>query len=120
MSKWIVSLSDGSTVIEKWEEGKLSPWIRLKEMCKERNLKITQLRLQVNGKTYTSVKGAQGYFQSCFVAQDLGEAPLLRRGIGYVNDSHLHILWVDDKTNDVWCEVRKAEGGAIIFNKDNE
>ena len=118
MSKWIASMSDGSTIIEKWEPGKASPWIRLKRLCKEKNLKITQLRLQVNGKTYTAVKGADGYFQAYFVSQDVGGKQTTRRGIGYVDNSHLHILWVDDKTNDVWCEVRGLESGAIIFNKD--
>lgn len=118
MSKWIASLSDGSTVVEKWIKGEVSPWSKLKEVCKTKGVKITQLRLQVNGKTYTSIKGAEGYFQSHWIAQDDSGAIFSRSGIGYVNNTHLHILWVDDKTNDIWCEVREVKGGAIIFNEE--
>lgn len=55
--KWIVSLSDGSTLEEETlcdEPRRISPWSKLvEEILPSREVHISQLRVQVLGKTYT-------------------------------------------------------------------
>ena len=61
---WIANLSDGASVSEKWIEGTLSPWQRLKIHCEKQGLYITRLRLKINGEPFFCLKDAPGYFQA--------------------------------------------------------
>ena len=64
MSKWLISLSNGETIDEmdlKSENASdPSPWNKLMQRLeKEKDLHITQIRLQVRGRTYTAPASSQ-------------------------------------------------------------
>ena len=59
---WIASLSNGETARETPPApNELTPWQRLLSRCKAENLRITQLRLQVAGRTFHAIPRADGY-----------------------------------------------------------
>ena len=59
---WIASLSNGETIQETAPKpDELTPWQRLLMRCKADNLRITQLRLQVAGRTFHAIPNADGY-----------------------------------------------------------
>ena len=59
---WIASISNGETVQESAsKKDELSPWQLLLMRCKADNLRITQLRLQVAGRTFHAIPDADGY-----------------------------------------------------------
>lgn len=109
-SQWLASLSDGSTVIEQWVPDSKSPWQTLVETIREKGLNITQLRLQIAGKTHTSVANASGYYQARQAQNTCGETQVVERhGIGCLVGGTLSILWVDTLTGDTHQEVRTGD-----------
>ena len=56
-AKWLLSLENGETLdeeeVRKWPTN-LSPWQKAINYCKEKDLKITSMRVQVNGITHMS------------------------------------------------------------------
>jgi hypothetical protein len=61
---WVASLSNGETVLEwKTEPGERSAWGQLKERCAEEGLYLTQIQLQIDGRTWVGLRDADGY---CF------------------------------------------------------
>ena len=59
---WVVSLSNGETVFQTPDiEGERSAWGKLIDRCDEEGLWITQLQLQLYGRTIAGIKGADGY-----------------------------------------------------------
>ncbi len=109
-SQWLASLSDGSTVVEQWALGEKSPWQALVDNVRASGVTITQLRLQVGGRTYTSTPNAEGYYQARQAQGVCGEAGTVERhGIGGLVGGVLSLLWVDTTTGDAWQEVRTGE-----------
>lgn len=102
-SGWIASLSNGETVFETKEvEGELSPWQSLKQRCKEENLNITQLRLQLSGLTFIGIPNADGYAQCWKHYQSVfnpDKPPTVMRGIGSVIGDKVYLTWVDNYGN---------------------
>ena len=113
-SKWLVSLSDGSTVVEQWVPGEPSPWQRLLGTLSSTGLHITQLRLQVGGRTYSSMSNAEGYYQARLVTTSCGGPSVEERhGLGYITSDRLHMMWVGAETGDVWHEIKSIPQGGV-------
>jgi len=105
--RWLASLSDGRNVIETIpENGRLSPWQALLAEMRESGVKMTQLRLQVNGVTVVGARGADGYLQCTEARINLqtGKQTSIR-GIGSVFGDRVYLTWVDDDHN-VWQDCR--------------
>ena len=117
---WLASLSSGETVVEHWVPDELSPWLRLMELCKKRNLYLTNLRLTICSKTIALKPHALGYWQmhQSTLLQGAGDIPITR-GVGFVEDDKVKIVWgvrtpVDQPH--FWSEERSPEGqGCIIW-----
>lgn len=126
-SRWIASLSDGTTVFEDRTPGEPSAWKRLGEYIKTNELKITNLRLEVFGRfvklvSYKDDTGRvqlDGYWQSSKMAAFFGgaEGELRWRGIGFVKKDEVQIVWVDHN-GVISQETRKytPEDPAVILN----
>ena len=122
--KWIVSLSDGRTVGE--DDGdilqhsqRVSPWGRLQEILQEEGVRITQLRVQVLGRTHTSVgTSPRGKFPS---EGDPSYLCMRRMGVDALRPSAVeehyigmevemggrkYTTWVDIYSGDSWQQVR--------------
>jgi hypothetical protein len=108
-TQWLVSLSDGSTIVEQWIPGELSPWQQLLKTLEDTKKQITQLRLQAHGRTYVCVSNADGYYQARKATSTCGGPEVEERhGIGYVTGGQLHMTWVGMESGDVWNEVRSV------------
>jgi hypothetical protein len=123
MDQWIANVSDGSTFIEDWVPGYLSPWQRLMDYCKINNAYITNLRLTVGKKTFACVSNAKGYWQAHGMPSIQGvecDEDLHKwRGIGWVEGSLVKVVWAarDPETHNViyWTEEREANTQAQII-----
>jgi len=113
---WIATLSDGSTAFEKAPvSGEPSSWQKFLSFIKERDLKITMLRLQRGGKTIHALppKACSGYYQAYeFRKLVFRQTEETRQGIGSVINGQVFIVWLDDSGN-VWTDVRPLEGERI-------
>jgi hypothetical protein len=60
---WIASLSDGTTVFEEPPvQGERTAWGKVVDRCAEDpELYVTQIQLQIGGRTIVGIKGARGY-----------------------------------------------------------
>lgn len=59
---WIASLSNGETVFESPSQpGERTPWGKLIERCERENIWVTQVQLQIAGKTWIGIHQADGY-----------------------------------------------------------
>lgn len=125
-SCWVANVSDGSTHIEKWIPGELSPWRRLIAYCEANRVYITALRMTVGKQTVACVTGAIGYWQANAMPSVQGiecdEELHKWHGIGWVDTQSLmvKIIWgaMDPRTHEVvfWNDERKAEDqGQIIW-----
>lgn len=112
---WIANLSDGSTLIEgKGLAGERSPWQQLLQMCRDKDLQISGLRLAVNNVTVTALppKMCDGYFQAYEAMRIMFRDQIKhRQGIGSVIGDQVYIIWVDlnqeaNNMNYVYSEVR--------------
>jgi len=99
---WVASLSNGETVLE-WipEKGERSAWGQLQERCVEEGLHLTQIQLQVSGRTWIGLFNADGY---CFF-RDYRQEGLFsgnkkekhHAGIGSVVGDTVHCTVIDDQ-----------------------
>ena len=61
---WVASLSNGETIFETEPiPGERTPWGLLVDRCANDGIWITQLQLQLGGRTIVGIKNADGY---CF------------------------------------------------------
>ena len=98
-NRWIASLSDGKTVFEDHTPGEPAAWKRLKNYVRANSLQITNLRLEVYGQAVTliSIKdGAEGYWHVNSMAALAGINESYARGVGYIKDGDIHIVWIKD------------------------
>jgi len=126
-NRWIASLSDGTTVFEDITPKQKSAWRRLKDYIQENDLQITNLRLEAYGKFITLLKyksdhgevQIDGYWQSSKIGAFLGgvSGEINWRGIGFIKDEQVNIIWVDDSGN-ITSELRDfhEDDPAAILN----
>jgi hypothetical protein len=127
-SRWIASLSDGTTVFEDVTPGERSAWIRLSEYIQTHKLKITNLRLEAYGHRvilmpYKDELGnpqINGYWHSKRAGALLNAGPIGQihwSGIGLVKGREIHVTWVDQHGN-VSYEIKPYVDGnlACIVN----
>jgi len=127
-TRWIASLSDGTTVFEDVTPGYKSAWLRLKEYVEIHNLRLTNLRLEAYGHRvvlipYKDDFGSpqiNGYWHSkkagaLFNAGEIGQVSW--SGIGIVKGREIHVTWIDHIGN-VSYEIKQYEEGnlACIIN----
>jgi len=127
-NRWIASLSDGTTVFEDKTPKLKSAWRRLQDHVKQHNLHVTNLRLEAYGKfikllSYRSDDGKvqlDGYWQSSKMGAFFGtgaSGEVNWRGIGFIKDDEITIIWVDDRGN-ITQEIRElsSDDQAAILN----
>lgn len=123
MDGWIANCADGSTHVEEWLAGHLSPWQRLMAYCKKQNTYITNLRLTVGTKTYACQSNAKGYWQAhgmpAVQGVECDEELHKWRGIGWVEDEKVKIIWVarDPQTKQIlyWGDERSTNNQQQII-----
>lgn len=125
-SCWIANCSDGSSHVENWIDGELSPWRRLMLYCEVNNAYITNLRMTVGTQTVSCAKGAVGYWQTNAMPAIQGiecdEELHKWHGIGWVEGDKVNIIWgaLDPRSHQVifWSDQRGTEGQQqIIWGK---
>jgi len=121
--KWIVSLSDGRTLEEGElcdEPQRISPWAKLEEIMEADGVHITQLRVQVGGRTYSSISSSDRS-KFCSTRKPVHYMCLRRMGVDGLNPSRVHmhcigmqaelntgmkvLQWVDIYTGDSWQQI---------------
>jgi len=128
VSRWIASLSDGSTVFEDTTPHERTAWARLRDYVDIHKLKVTGLRLEVYGRRillvpYKDDEGRpqlNGYFQSKRISALMGVGGVFETqdsGIGYLKGKHVTISWVHPDGS-VSQEIRPYKEGdlAVIVN----
>jgi len=129
-SRWIASLSDGSTVFEDVTPHERSAWLRLRDYLGVHKLKLTNLRLEAYGRQVLLIpyRGGDddtpqlnGYFQSKRMNALLSQAGVLEMqdsGIGYLKGKTITITWVSQNGN-VQQELRLYKDGDLaVFVND--
>lgn len=127
-SRWIASLSDGTTVFEDITPHCKSAWLRLGEYVAVHKLKITNLRLEAYGHRvmlmpYKDEFGnpqINGYWHSKKIGALLNAGPINHvswSGIGLIKGREIHITWIDYVGN-VSYEIKPYTEGnlACIVN----
>ncbi len=129
-TRWIASLSDGSTVFEDRTPNEMSAWIRLSNYIKLHRLKITNLRLEAYGKRVVliphkstdNIAQLNGYWHSRRINSLLdgsGVKEYYDCGIGYLKAFEVFITWVS-QDGTIRHEIRpyKPNDKAIIINDE--
>ena len=127
-SRWIASLSDGSTVFEDITPYEKSSWCRLRDYIILHNLQLTNLRLEAYGNSLSLMPyrddnnnpQINGYWYSKKIGAlltDDGVFETLSVGIGYVKGLHIYITWLNQDGN-IGQEIRPYEKDnvAVIIN----
>ena len=127
-SRWIVSLSDGTTVFEDVTPRERSAWMRLRDHVELQQLKVTNLRLEAYGRIVNLIPyqddekrpQVNGYWQSKQMNSLLtsqGVVEVQCRGIGILKAKELWITWVD-QNGVMRQEIRPYKRGdkAVIVN----
>lgn len=96
---WIANLSNGDTLVEGKEvAGKRSPWQQLLQLCKDKNIEITGLRLTVGKVTVSAMptKMCDGYFHAYETTRIFWrDKTIQKQGIGSVVGDKVYITWID-------------------------
>jgi hypothetical protein len=127
-SRWIASLSDGTTVFEDYTPGARSAWARLRDYIEVHKLKVTNLRLEAYGRNvvlipYKDDEGnaqVNGYWHSKQMNTLLhagGVTETECRGIGILKGKEIWITWVQEQGT-TRQEVREYKPGdkAVVVN----
>lgn len=128
-SRWIASLSDGTTVFQDFTPGVRSAWRRLAEHIEENNLEITNLRLEAYGtvvklvpyKTEDGTAQLNGYWHSRGSGTLLHAGGKLQAdfsGIGFVKAKKIYITWVyhDGSIRQELRDYNKSDLACIVNN----
>ena len=94
-TRWVVSLSNGETIYENEIKDCGPAWERLSRYCQDKNISITNLRLQIAGTEVKLPAGQQGYLQKKVAWALSGGSNGVRHCIGYVQDGLALIYEVD-------------------------
>ena len=127
-SRWIASLSDGTTIFEDVTPNIRSAWLRLRDHVETHKLKLTNLRLEAYGrsivlipyKSEDKIPQINGYFYSKRMTAILNSGPGIQFqdvGIGFIKGKEVFITWVRTDGS-VFQEVReyKKDNQACIIN----
>lgn len=127
-SRWIASLSDGTTVFEDITPGERSAWLRLRDYVAQRGLQLTNLRLEAYGHRivlipYRDSDGnpqVNGYWHSKSMTAILHQNGVLEMsecGIGILKGREILITWVTpDGTVKYESRPYKPNDKAVIIN----
>jgi hypothetical protein len=123
MDSWIANLADGSTHVEDWKPGFLSPWQRLMDYCKKQGTYVTNMRMTIGKRTVNCPSNAAGYWQAhgmpAVQGMECDEELHKWRGIGHVENGLVHIIWGarDPVSHNVvfWHDSRSAKNQAQII-----
>jgi hypothetical protein len=98
-SRWVASLSNGETIYENNRKDLLPAWERLGEYCRDHDLWVTNLRLQIAGhqEEVKLPSGQQGYIQKKIAWTVGGTIGGVRHCIGYVQNGLSLLYEVDVK-----------------------
>lgn len=126
-SRWIASLSDGSTVFEDITPHEKSAWMRLRDYVEVHKLKLTNLRLEAYGRSIMLIPykddedrpQVNGYWHSKQMNALLhsgGIAEKQARGVGILKNQELWITWVyeDGKTAQEIRDYKPGDKATII------
>lgn len=127
-SRWIASLSDGSTVFEDVTPHERSAWLRLRDYIETHKLKITNLRLEAYNRNvvlvpYRDGEGnaqVNGYWHSKQInalmhSGGVNEAKC--SGIGILKNQEIWVTWVhEDGTTRQEVRPYKPGDKAVIVN----
>lgn len=129
-SRWVASLSDGSTVFEDQTPQERSAWLRLVDYVELHSLKVTNLRLEAYGRVVNLIPYRDGdgnpqhngYFHSKRISALLssgGVRELQSRGVGILKNKEIWVTWVTEDGT-VKHEIRDYESGdkAVIVNDE--
>lgn len=127
-TRWIASLSDGTTVFEDITPHEKSAWRRLRDYVRIHDLKITNLRLEAYGRRvllvpYTDDFGTpqiNGYWHSKRIEAILIDQGVFERqdcGVGYLKAHEIVITWISqDGTIRQESRPYKSDDQAVIVN----
>jgi len=127
-SRWIASLSDGSTVFEDTTPNERSAWLRLIDYVRAQKLKVTNLRLEAYNRNvvlvpYKDNEGrsqVNGYWHSKQLTALLHEGGVIQsgcHGIGILKGLEIWITWVhEDGTTRQEIRPYKKGDKAVIVN----
>lgn len=95
---WIASLSNGETVFETPPvPGKHSAWQSLLRRLQIENIRITQMRLQRNGKSAVAAHSVEGYVQAHEATHILFSGKQTDvQGIGSVVGDKVFMTWMSE------------------------
>lgn len=94
-NRWVASLSNGETIYEDEKKGEEAAWSRLARYCEDKDISITNLRLQIAGTEVKLPSGQQGYIQKKVGWSLSGVISGVRKCIGYTQDGLALIYEVD-------------------------
>lgn len=127
-TRWIASLSDGTTVFEDVTPNEVSAWLRLRDYVTLHSLKVTNLRLEAYGRRvllvpYKDGEGSpqiNGYWHSKRMHALLTNAGVFEGkdcGVGYIKGREVIITWVHEDGT-VQQEIRPYKDGdkATVVN----
>lgn len=128
LPRWVATLSNGLDVHEAPEPGDYSPWRRLQSYCVKQRVYITRLRflspLQADGqqKVIELPQNATGYFAASGIRMQQGtlEGRVHTKGIGWVEQNTVYIVWVKSGANyttkeGIYREMRPVQGHKNII-----
>lgn len=129
-TRWIASLSDGSTVFEDITPGLKSAWLRLRDYIELHDLKITNLRLEAYGRNVTLVPykdgegnpQLNGYWHSKRMGTLIhggGTTEVKSCGIGILKNRDVWISWVRED-GIVTQEIRQYKNDDLAAIINNE
>jgi len=126
MGKWIISLSNGETIIENSERlnelysDNRSTYQKLLQYMKENNLLIRSIRIQVNGRTHTFSISPKGKFPTFIEVKDIGYRRKFTMNSNGEKEEFINyyiiignikmMMWIDENSGDSWMQCEEVIG----------
>jgi len=109
--RFLVSLSDGRTIVEDHRDGD-RPWIRVRKFLQETGLHITEVRVQNKNfqRIHSTPANQKGYFYGEKITGIWPGSNARFVGIGYYDGDKVHVKWyVKPHLNQVQPQTRSVE-----------
>jgi len=116
--RWIVSLSNGETIYEDELKGQPPAWQRLGEYCRDYDLSITNLRLQILNTEVNLPSGQEGYIQKKVAWTLSGVIGGVRKCIGYAQGGLALIYQIDTSNGSKTDRTVDPGEPYTIYRKD--
>jgi len=105
---WIASLSNGETVFQTENVlGERTAWGKLIDRCNEEGLWLTQIQLQISGRTIVGIKKASGY---CTFIDYRAEGFMVKRARPGPAKEVRHVGIGSVVGNNVYCTIVNDQG----------